>query len=148
MAKYISKVSPISHSSFLVVPKIGTTPFLHFKFGFQIVPVFFTPLTFGCYIIISFALWQKSIPKKQEVITLVPHFGMSRINAKNTKPEMLVRRFLHAHGYRYKLHDKSLPGKQIIVLLKARTVIFVHEFLERLLFKHFLQVILQKFFFR
>ena len=38
-------------------------------------------------------------------------FGMAAIKAKNTKPEMLVRRFLHANGYRCKLHDKSLPGK-------------------------------------
>ena len=52
--------------------------------------------------------------------------GMSRIKGKNTKPEMLVRKFLHAHGYRYKLHDKNLPGKPDIVLPKYRTVIFVH----------------------
>ena len=53
-------------------------------------------------------------------------FGMSRIKGKNTKPEMLVRRFLHANGFRYKLHDKSLPGKPDIVLPKYKTVIFVH----------------------
>jgi len=35
-------------------------------------------------------------------------FNMSRIKGKNTKPEMLVRKFLHANGYRYKLHDKKL----------------------------------------
>jgi DNA mismatch endonuclease (patch repair protein) len=38
-------------------------------------------------------------------------YNMSMIKGKNTKPEMLVRRFLHANSYRYKLHDKSLPGK-------------------------------------
>jgi DNA mismatch endonuclease Vsr len=38
-------------------------------------------------------------------------YNMSRIKGKNTKPEMLVRKFLHANGYRYKLHDKTLPGK-------------------------------------
>src|SRR5690606_18908020 len=53
-------------------------------------------------------------------------YNMSRIKGKNTKPEMLVRQFLHANGYRYKLHDKSLPGKPDIVLPKYRTVIFVH----------------------
>ena len=53
-------------------------------------------------------------------------YNMSRIKGKNTKPEMLVRRFLHAQGFRYKLHDKSLPGKPDIVLPKYRTVIFVH----------------------
>jgi DNA mismatch endonuclease (patch repair protein) len=53
-------------------------------------------------------------------------YNMSRIKGKNTKPEMLVRKFLHANGYRYKLHDKSLPGKPDIVLPKYKTVIFVH----------------------
>ena len=53
-------------------------------------------------------------------------YNMSRIKGKNTKPEMLVRKFLHANGYRYKLHDKSLLGKPDIVLPKYKTVIFVH----------------------
>ena len=53
-------------------------------------------------------------------------YNMSRIKGKNTKPEMLVRRLLHAHGYRYRLHDKKLPGKPDIVLPKYKTVIFVH----------------------
>jgi DNA mismatch endonuclease, patch repair protein len=53
-------------------------------------------------------------------------FNMSMIKGKNTKPEMLVRKFLHANGYRYKLHDKSLPGRPDIVLPKYKTVIFVH----------------------
>jgi len=35
--------------------------------------------------------------------------GMSMIKGKNTKPEMLVRKFLRANGYRYKLHDKKIP---------------------------------------
>jgi DNA mismatch endonuclease (patch repair protein) len=52
--------------------------------------------------------------------------NMAAIKGKNTKPEMLVRKFLHANGYRYKLHDKSLPGKPDIVLPKHKTVIFVH----------------------
>lgn len=51
---------------------------------------------------------------------------MSRIRSGNTKPEMLVRKFLHANGYRYKLHDKTLPGKPDIVLPRYKTVIFVH----------------------
>ena len=53
-------------------------------------------------------------------------YNMSMIKGKNTKPEMLVRKFLHANGFRYKLHDKSLPGKPDIVLPKYKTVIFVH----------------------
>jgi DNA mismatch endonuclease, patch repair protein len=51
---------------------------------------------------------------------------MSRIRSKDTKPEMLVRRFLHAQGFRYRLHDKRLPGKPDIVLPKYKTVIFIH----------------------
>ena len=53
-------------------------------------------------------------------------FNMQQIKATNTKPEMLVRRFLHAQGFRYKLHDKTLPGKPDVVLPKYKTVIFVH----------------------
>ena len=53
-------------------------------------------------------------------------YNMSQIKSKDTKPEMLVRKFLHANGFRYKLHDKKLPGKPDIVLPKYHTVIFVH----------------------
>jgi DNA mismatch endonuclease, patch repair protein len=53
-------------------------------------------------------------------------YNMSRIRSKNTKPEMRVRTFLHAKGFRYKLHDKKLPGKPDIVLPKYNTVIFIH----------------------
>ena len=50
---------------------------------------------------------------------------MARISSKNTKPEMKVRKFLHAKGYRYRLHVKELPGTPDIVLPKYRTVIQV-----------------------
>ena len=53
-------------------------------------------------------------------------YNMSRIRSKDTKPEMLVRRFLHKNGFRYRLHVKDLPGKPDIVLPKYKTVIFVH----------------------
>ncbi len=56
----------------------------------------------------------------------VRSYNMSRIKGKNTKPEMLVRKFLHAHGFRYRLHVKDLPGKPDIVLPKHNKVIFVH----------------------
>jgi DNA mismatch endonuclease (patch repair protein) len=56
----------------------------------------------------------------------VRSFNMSRIKGKNTKPEIRVRKFLHANGFRYRLHAKELPGKPDIVLPKYRTVIFVH----------------------
>jgi len=51
---------------------------------------------------------------------------MSRIRSKNTKPEILVRKWLHKQGFRFRLHQKDLPGKPDIVLPKYRTVIFVH----------------------
>lgn len=38
-------------------------------------------------------------------------YNMSQVRSKNTKPEMMVRKFLFAHGFRYRLHDKKLPGK-------------------------------------
>src|SRR5215204_7605549 len=55
-------------------------------------------------------------------------YSMSQIRSRNTKLEMLVRKFLHAQGFRYKLHDKKLPGKPDIVLPKYKTVIFIHGF--------------------
>lgn len=51
---------------------------------------------------------------------------MSRIRSKDTRPELLVRKFLFSKGYRYRLHDKKLPGKPDVILPKYRTVIFVH----------------------
>ena len=53
-------------------------------------------------------------------------FNMQQIKSTNTNPEMLVRRFLHAQGFRYALHSKKLPGKPDMVLTKYHTVIFVH----------------------
>ena len=53
-------------------------------------------------------------------------YNMSQIKGKNTKPELLVRKFLFSRGFRYRLHDKKLPGKPDIVLPKYRTVIFVN----------------------
>lgn len=51
---------------------------------------------------------------------------MSQIRAKDTKPEMLVRKFLFSKGFRFRIHDKKLPGKPDIVLRKFQTVIFIH----------------------
>jgi DNA mismatch endonuclease, patch repair protein len=51
---------------------------------------------------------------------------MARIRGKDTQPELLVRRTLHAMGYRYRLHRRSLPGTPDIVLTGRRKVIFVH----------------------
>src|SRR5690606_42005026 len=51
---------------------------------------------------------------------------MSRVRGKDTRPEMLVRRLLHGAGFRYRLHDGSLPGKPDLVFPRRRKVIFVH----------------------
>ena len=51
---------------------------------------------------------------------------MSRIRGRDTKPEMVVRRWLWRQGFRYRLYVKSLPGRPDIVLRKWRTVIFVN----------------------
>src|SRR5688572_30101895 len=53
-------------------------------------------------------------------------YNMSRIRGKDTKPEILVRKFLFSNGFRFRIHDKGLSGKPDIVLRKYRTVIFVH----------------------
>lgn len=51
---------------------------------------------------------------------------MSRIRSGNTKPEIAVRRLLHALGYRFRLHRRDLPGRPDIVLPRHRLAIFVH----------------------
>jgi DNA mismatch endonuclease (patch repair protein) len=53
-------------------------------------------------------------------------YNMSRIKGKNTKPEILVRQFLHNNGFRYRLNYSKLPGKPDIVLPKYKTAIFVN----------------------
>jgi DNA mismatch endonuclease (patch repair protein) len=53
-------------------------------------------------------------------------YNMSQIKGKDTKPELLVRRYLHANGFRYRLHVKTLPGKPDLVLTKYKTVIFIN----------------------
>ncbi|HIW00280.1 MAG TPA: DNA mismatch endonuclease Vsr [Candidatus Desulfovibrio intestinipullorum] len=51
---------------------------------------------------------------------------MAGIHSKDTQPELIVRKWLHAHGYRFRLHKKELPGKPDIVLPRYHSVIFVH----------------------
>lgn len=51
---------------------------------------------------------------------------MSRVRAKNTKPEMIVRRLVHGMGYRYRLHDRRVPGSPDLVFRGRGKVIFVH----------------------
>lgn len=51
---------------------------------------------------------------------------MSGIRGKDTRPEVLVRKALHALGFRYRLHNKSLPGKPDLSFPKYKAVIFIH----------------------
>lgn len=51
---------------------------------------------------------------------------MSRIRSGNTSPEKQVRSFLHARGFRFRLHSKDLPGKPDILLPKFKVAVFVH----------------------
>lgn len=53
-------------------------------------------------------------------------YNMSQVKEKNTKPELVVRKFLFANGFRYRINQKNLPGKPDIVLKKHKTVIFVN----------------------
>ncbi len=52
--------------------------------------------------------------------------NMSRIRGKDTRPELLVRKGLHARGLRYRLQDRTLPGRPDLVFPKHKAVIFVH----------------------
>jgi len=51
---------------------------------------------------------------------------MSGIRGKDTQPELQVRKGLHARGFRYRLHDRSLPGKPDLVLPRFQAIVFVH----------------------
>ena len=51
---------------------------------------------------------------------------MAAIKGKDTRPEMIVRRYLHSLGLRYSLHSSKLPGHPDIVLRRLKTVVFVH----------------------
>ena len=53
-------------------------------------------------------------------------YNMSRIRGKDTKPEMIVRSIVHGMGFRYSLHNKTLPGKPDLVLTRHRKIILVH----------------------
>ena len=73
---------------------------------------------------IFYALFPSFMPDK-----LTPeqrHKCMASIKSRNTRPEVLVRKFLFAHGYRFRINVKRLPGTPDIVLRKYRTCIFVN----------------------
>lgn len=52
--------------------------------------------------------------------------NMAQVKGKNTKPEKLVRSLLHSMGYRFRLHNKRLPGKPDITLPRYKAIVFVH----------------------
>lgn len=54
------------------------------------------------------------------------HHCMQQIRGRNTKPELLIRRGLHARGWRYRLHRRDLPGRPDLALAGRRAVVFVH----------------------
>jgi DNA mismatch endonuclease (patch repair protein) len=56
----------------------------------------------------------------------VRSYNMSRIKSKDTKPEILVRKFLFSKGFRYRVHVNKLPGKPDIVLKRYNSIIFIH----------------------
>lgn len=61
--------------------------------------------------------------------TLTPEqrrFTMRRVKSENTGPELAVRRIVHGMGFRYKLHDRNLPGRPDLVFPARRKAIFVH----------------------
>jgi DNA mismatch endonuclease (patch repair protein) len=51
---------------------------------------------------------------------------MAKIRSVDTKPEMMVRRLVYGMGYRYRLHDRRLPGSPDMVFIGRRKVIFIH----------------------
>ena len=53
-------------------------------------------------------------------------YCMSRIRSVDTKPELVVRRAVHAMGYRFRLHRRDLPGRPDLVLPRHRKLIFIH----------------------
>ena len=72
---------------------------------------------------------QKNLDSYAEVqpkVTTVRSRNMAAIRAKDTKPEIIVRKFLWAHGFRYRLNHPRLPGKPDVVLRKYKTCIFVN----------------------
>lgn len=63
-----------------------------------------------------------SPPKNNSIRSAI----MRAVKSRDTKPEMLVRKFVHGLGYRFRLHRKTLPGTPDLVLPRLRRIIFVH----------------------
>lgn len=67
-----------------------------------------------------------AVPMIDVVSSEVRSRMMSGIRGKNTKPELTIRRYLHARGFRFRLHRKDLPGRPDLVLQKYKCVVLVH----------------------
>ena len=69
-------------------------------------------------------------PKEKPASEMTPALDrsalMARVGPKDTKPEMIVRRLLHALGFSYRLHSRDLPGTPDICFTARRKAIFVH----------------------
>lgn len=68
----------------------------------------------------------KIVSMSDNHITPQRHANMAAIHGKDTKPEMIVRKWLWRHGFRYRLNHPRLPGKPDIVMRKYKTCIFVN----------------------
>lgn len=71
-------------------------------------------------------MWRESGPLPDIVDPETRSRMMSGIRARDTKPELMVRRGLHARGFRYRLHSRGVPGKPDFVLRRYRAAVFVH----------------------
>jgi DNA mismatch endonuclease (patch repair protein) len=69
---------------------------------------------------------RSSQPVREPGVTDARRRNMAAIRSRDTKPEMIVRSFLHRQGLRFRLHDRSLPGTPDLVLRRHKTVVFVH----------------------
>lgn len=88
----------------------------------------------SCKSVIYLVTWlqlSKSKSRSKKMADIVDAATRSRmmagIRSKNTKPEMLIRKALHAKGFRYSLNSGNLPGKPDVVMPKWRVVIFVNR---------------------
>lgn len=68
----------------------------------------------------SYVLWMANPPTPQR------SENMRRVRSKDTRLELAVRRVLHSAGFRYRLHDRKMPGNPDILLPRYRTAVFVH----------------------
>lgn len=87
-----------------------------------------TSTIFSIFVVIVLSDWSLLTPSFMTDIKTPEERSrnMSAIKSNDTKPEMIVRRYLHGLGYRYGLHNKRLPGRPDIVLRRYKTIIFVN----------------------